>query len=135
MIELILAVALGNPCLAPPPRKHHVVRYEPVQTCVTPPVQMCFKDVPELDLEPVPMPLIYYVEPPVVAEVNSSEPAEATVTWTYNVGADTYVVTQPGYVPQRPSAQKAPELGGSEAGAALTLLAGCMLVIRGGKKQ
>lgn len=60
---ITLATLLAQPCMAPKPHKHHThARPEPMQSCVTPPVPMCFREpAPEPDLLPIAAPLIYYM--------------------------------------------------------------------------
>ena len=64
MISVILAVALATPCMAPPKPVHHRKHHAAVaaQSCVTPPVSMCFRE-PAPDPEPIPLPQVvpYYI--------------------------------------------------------------------------
>lgn len=68
MITLLtLAVVLAQPCMVPRPQEHHrhhktlVSAPMPQQSCIVPPVPMCFREpAPEPDIEPLAAPLVYY---------------------------------------------------------------------------
>lgn len=71
MFELVLAVTLGQPCLAHPVphHVHHGIRIvpEPAQSCIVPPVPMCFRPPVEVPDEIFLPPLPYYTDSPPVA--------------------------------------------------------------------
>ena len=132
MIDLILALALAQPCLAPrvatPTHKHAHRVAIPAQTCVAPPVPMCFRD-PVLDPTEVILPPLqtYPIDTLTTEEVP-------------NASADTLLlVSTGGYVlggissggpssfvppgnPRDPPLARAPEISGAGAAGALTLL-------------
>jgi len=150
---LTLAVALAQPCLAPPKvAKHHHLHTSgkaSVQSCVTPPVPMCFREpAPEPDIEPLAMPLVYYTEglstdnsPPPAGDTSQDEPPTVAgggvivigTTGTYGpIGGGTLPGAPGGYSPPTGSPPtRAPEMNGAGAAGALTLLFGCVAVLRG----
>jgi hypothetical protein len=162
MISLVLAVAIGTaqPCLAPPVIHHHGHRAhvpQPVQSCVTPPVPMCFREPDtEPDILPIAAPLIYYTSPPLAddtppaGETSQDEPpiiagGGVIVLGTTGIyapigGGDT-PVPPGGYSPPPVGTPccatpptRAPEMNGPGAAGALTLLLGCVAVLRGRRR-
>lgn len=102
MLAFTLAVALAQapitaqPCMAPVVRhkRHHKLPAAPLQSCVVPPVAMCFRDpAPDPDLEPISQVVPHYVPagttdivpyevpPPVVQDCSSGD-CYPPATWS-----------------------------------------------------
>lgn len=132
------ATLTAAPCMVPKPHKHHAPI--PVQSCVTPPVPMCFREPAPVDELPMPGVYPYYISTPVIYD----EGGEGV--W---IGDETPTLSEPGFqvvgatfVPptHRPTAiigpfprriSHAPEMDLNTSLAALTLLAGGICCIRG----
>ena len=126
MLSFALTVALAAPCGIPHKHKHHAP--EPVQTCATPAVPMCFKQ-PDPDIAPIDAPSVYpyYINTPVIDD-ESGEGVWIETTYTLgSIGsAETFTSSSGGGIPpigsgSTPTA-RAPEISGAGAAGALTLL-------------
>jgi hypothetical protein len=126
---LALATVLAQPCMSPHVAHGHRKHPAPAQSCITPPVPMCFREpAPEPDLLPVQAPLLYYVTPPTV-----DAPLDAPYIPSgeyYLVGGGETVGPLP-LAPPPPPTQRAPEVSAVGAVGALTLLLGFVAVLRG----
>ena len=139
MLSFALTMAMAAPCGIPHKHKHHAP--EPVQTCATPAVPMCFRD-------PVPDPTEVILPPLQTYPLDTLTTEELP-----NYGADTLLLVSTGsYVlggmpsggalgfippnPPRPSPPaRAPEISGTGAAGALTLLLGCVAIAKGKKRS
>lgn len=152
MIELILAVALAQPCMIPKAHHHHKV-VKPLTTCITP--RAIIFTAPEPDIEPIPVPLV--VTKFVVPLAVNAAPLDCDMCdmgWGYSSGGYYGVVgggaspstpptrsiepkpstpTRPLYVSYPVPTPRAPEIDGGSAPVEITLLAGLLVVIRKGK--
>lgn len=139
MIHLILAVVLAQPCMAPVTHhshanKHHVI--VPVQSCVVPPVPMCYRtpEQPEPD-EIVLPPLPYY---PALTDTAVSIP-ETPIAWdTVPLLFGGSVVNVPPTMPAPPTSHccyvppvhQTPEISVDGSVSAVMLLLGSITIIR-----
>lgn len=125
---LTLATLLAHPCMAPikpHAHKHHLPT--PVQSCVTPPVPMCFREPePAPDILPVQQPLIYYQIPPDTADVESDTAPPIALGAIVSMGGGTSVTYTPAC---------APEISGESAAGALTLLFAGLAVLCSGRRK
>jgi len=160
LLTLAVAVGTAQPCLAPPKAaKHHhshIIGNVPIQSCVTPPVPMCFREpAPVPDIEPLAAPLIYYTvgllpddsPPPPADDTSQDEPpiiagGGVVVIGTYGpIGGGGTPEPPGGYSPPPVGTPccatpptRAPEMNGPGAAGALTLLLGFVAVLRGRRR-
>ena len=134
MLSFALTVALAAPCGIPHKHKHHAP--EPVQTCATPAVPMCFKQ-PDPDIAPIDAPSVYpyYINTPVIDD-ESGEGVWIETTYTLgSIGSmETFTSSSGGSIPPTgpgsTPAARAPEISGAGAAGALTLLLGGLACLR-----
>lgn len=132
------AASLAQPCLAHPPTTHHHAhaKPEPLQSCAAPVVPMCFRDVPEPDIEPMPNVRPYYINVPVADDGTQGDGPYIETAGTLGAQVIYDAPIGGGAIPPRASAPtaRAPEISASGAGAALTLLLGGIAILRGAKR-
>lgn len=115
MLELVLAVALAQPCLAAKPHKHRPHEKPlPAMSCATPP-PMLPAAAPEPDPEPLPAVLLHYIYLPVPMLCTHIDPETFGHGWDGFIGGHRVA---------------APEIDPASGGAAVTLLLGGLVVLR-----
>ena len=132
MLSFALTMAMAAPCGIPHKHKHHAP--EPVQTCATPAVPMCFKQ-PDPDIAPIDAPRVYpyYINTPIVDDESgdgvyieqTQDLVPGGIMPGYYVlvgGGGETLPPQPLNPPRPLPPARAPEISGAGAAGALTLL-------------